>query len=37
MMMNKNNADGKLSDKKRLLRYIGIRLASLVVILIVFK
>ncbi len=37
MMMNKNNADGKLSDKKRLLSYIGIRLASLVAILIVFK
>jgi hypothetical protein len=37
MVMNKNKAQGNLSDKKRLFKYICIWLATLVATLLVFK
>lgn len=37
MFMNKNILQGNLSDKKRLFKYICIRLATLIVTLLVFK
>lgn len=37
MIMNKNNVQGNLSDKKRLFKYICIWLATLIMTLLVFK